>query len=152
MSCVTRVIPNHTRLSIYLSIHRRPGRQGGAPHDTPRLLRSILVNRERVGERGTAGGRGLDRPFDFERAYAHSNGVLYQVSPPVTLMHTLPLLSPPRCLYAVSLQRCALPQGDCDAGERELAAALGWQHELVVLGRGQCCTVLHHGAVTKENK
>ena len=67
---------------------------------TPRLL----VNRERVGERGTAGGRGLGRPFDFERAHAHSNDVLYQ--------------------------------GDCDAGVRELAAALGWLHELERLCSG----------------
>ena len=30
-----------------------------------------------MGERGTAGGRGLGRPFDFERAQPHSNDVLY---------------------------------------------------------------------------
>ena len=83
---------------LYLSIHRRPGRQGGAPHGS-----SILVNRERVGERGTAGGRGLGRPFDFERAYTHSHGVLYQVSPPVTLIHTLPLPYPYFTPHAVSL-------------------------------------------------
>ena len=79
------------------------GLVGRVGRHTPRLL----VNRERVGERGTAGGRGLGRPFDFERAHAHSNDVLYQ--------------------------------GDCDAGVRELAAALGWQHELERLcsvGRG----------------
>ena len=41
-----------------------------------------------------AEARGLGRPFDFERAHAHSNDVPYQVSPPVTLIHTLPLLYP----------------------------------------------------------
>ena len=64
------------------------GLVGRVGRHTPRLL----VNRERVGERGTAGGRGLGRPFDFERAHAHSNDVLYQVSPPVPLTHTLHLL------------------------------------------------------------
>ena len=88
-------------LSLFAGLVGRVGRH------TPRLL----VNRERVGERGTAGGRGLGRPFDFERAHAHSNDVLYQ--------------------------------GDCDAGVRELAAALGWQHELERLcsgGGGNLCS------------
>ena len=89
---------------------------------TPRLL----VNRERVGERGTAGGRGLGRPFDFERAHAHSNDVLYQVSSPGPNPHTLPLLYP----FTLSHSNDVLYQGDCDAGVRELAASLGWQHEL----------------------
>ena len=87
-------------LSLFAGLVGRVGRH------TPRLL----VNRERVGERGTAGGRGLGRPFDFEKAHAHSNDVLYQ--------------------------------GDCDAGVRELAAALGWQHELERLcsgGGGNLC-------------
>eukprot|EP00964_Phaeocystis_antarctica_P009392 scaffold5085_cov73-Phaeocystis_antarctica.AAC.2 len=85
------LVARATQTSTYLTIAGLVGKVG---RHTPRLL----VNRERVGERGTAGGRGLGRPFDFERAHAHSNDVLYQ--------------------------------GDCDAGVRELAAALGWQHEL----------------------
>ena len=76
--------PRH-KGTYQLSIAGLVGRVG---RHTPRLL----VNRERVGERGTAGGRGLGRPFDFERAHAHSNDVL--------------------------------------TGVRELAAALGWRHEL----------------------
>ena len=97
------VVPDHLSIylptypSVYPSIAGLVGRVG---RHTPRLL----VNRERVGERGTAGGRGLGRPFDFERAHAHSNDVLYQ--------------------------------GDCDAGVRELAAALGWLHELERLCSG----------------
>eukprot|EP00964_Phaeocystis_antarctica_P019580 scaffold10807_cov79-Phaeocystis_antarctica.AAC.5 len=47
--------------------------------------------------------------------------------PPVTLTHTLPLLYPSRCL---TLTMCSTRETDCDAGVRELAAALGWQHEL----------------------
>ena len=74
--------------------------------------------------------------------------MLYQVSPPVTLIHTP---CAPTLPLTLSHSNDVLYQGDCDAGVRELAAALGWQHELERLcsqRRGQY-TVLHHGAVTK---
>ena len=108
MSCVTRDTQSYTSIYIYPSIAQTWSAEWGA---TPRGS-SILVNRERVGERGTAGGRGLGRPFDFERAYAHSNGVLYQVSPPVTLTHALPILYLP----TMSHSNDVLYQGDCECG------------------------------------
>ena len=79
-------------LGTSLAVQPFAGLVGRVGRHTPRLL----VNRDRVGERGTYGGKGLGRPFEFDRP--HSNDVLYQ--------------------------------GDCDQGVRELAAALGWEHEL----------------------
>ena len=92
---LSRVRPKRAGAGVNLSFAGLVGKVG---RHTPRLL----VN-EWVGERGTAGGRGLGRPFDFERAHAHSNDVLYQVSPPVTLIHTLPLPYPYFTPHAVSL-------------------------------------------------
>ena len=62
-------------LGTSLAVQPFAGLVGKVGQCTPRLL----INRERVGERGTAGGRGLGRPFDFERAQPHSisNDVLY---------------------------------------------------------------------------
>ena len=60
-------------LGTSLAVQPFAGLVGKVGPCTPRLL----INRERVGERGTAGGRGLGRPFDFERAQPHSNDVLY---------------------------------------------------------------------------
>ena len=129
---------------VNLSIAGLVGKVG---RHTPRLL----VNRERVGERGTAGGRGLGRPFDFERAHAHSNDVLYQVSPPVTLIHSLPLLYPPRCLTPTMCSTRETVMRGCASWRRRSGGSTSWN--ACAHRRGQC-TVLHHanGCVTKLRK
>eukprot|EP00964_Phaeocystis_antarctica_P009395 scaffold5086_cov73-Phaeocystis_antarctica.AAC.1 len=146
MSCVTR----DTQSYVYLSIHPSQTWSAGVGRvgrHTPRLLVSILVNRERVGERGTAGGRGLGRPFDFERAYAHSNDVFYQVSPPVALTHTLPLLYPPRCLTPTMCSTRETVMRGCASWRRLSGGSTSWN--ACAHRRGQCA-VLHHGAVTEN--